>query len=153
MGPWTIPNTGLDGSLFAARYGLNPDRDFYVLAGQLHLADGVTIKDDPPIFDPPLPRRKPRPLREVHDDVMALSKTQRDTIWADVSMGTPEKYLLDAGQHIPQIIALHCVGKIGQAPDDHTQAGIMVFYALDNPRYLVMPAFDPSINIPGDMPA
>lgn len=96
--------------------------------------------------------RKPRTLLAIHADVMALSKPQLDAVWADLSSGTPEKHLKNSGPNTPTIFALHCVGKIGSAPDTHTQVGIIVFFVADNPAYLVNPAFDPTINIDGSEP-
>lgn len=47
MGPYPLINN-FDGIAFASRYGLQPG-DFWCMAGQLFLRDGLTLPDDPPI--------------------------------------------------------------------------------------------------------
>lgn len=57
-GPWKLRADNFDGGRFKERYGLE-DGDFYLTevlplgSGifELHLAPGVTIPDDPPIFE------------------------------------------------------------------------------------------------------
>jgi hypothetical protein len=46
---WKIPDN-FDGQAFAERYGLGR-MDFYVNNGNLHLRNGVTLPDDPPIME------------------------------------------------------------------------------------------------------
>lgn len=57
--PYTVTYATFDGAKFATRYALNPTTpDFWMqplnaTQGSLHLRAGVTLPDDPPIFDPP----------------------------------------------------------------------------------------------------
>lgn len=97
--------------------------------------------------------RRTRSLWAIHDDVEALSPNQRGKVWNDLNAASPPKYRAP-GPHAPHILTLFCADKLlpGNPPVTHTQLGIIVYYVADNPDYLVAPAFDPSIMIPGDEP-
>lgn len=60
---WPKPRQ-FDGAKFAARYGLQvPERgqpDFYELNGRIYLREGLTLPDNPPIFEAPDPVTKIR---------------------------------------------------------------------------------------------
>lgn len=74
--PWNLPPSW-DARKFATRYGLKNDlqAEFYTLDGKLFLRDGVTIPDDPPIFEPPDPF-VPQPT--IFDLIIKLDKLQSD---------------------------------------------------------------------------
>jgi len=100
--------------------------------------------------------RVPRPLHAIHSDVQALTAGQTTTTWNDLSSGSPRKYLTDYGTNAAAIFAMHwsvfASGATGAALRA-AQNEIITMYAQDNPRYLVAPPWDTTINVPGDMPA
>lgn len=100
--------------------------------------------------------RKLRPLYAIYNDLVALTTTQQTNAWNDLSSGTPKKYLLDVGPNAAAIGALDWAvtdsGATG-ASLLHARLRVGAMYVQDNPSYLVNPAFDPSINVPGDQPA
>jgi len=103
--------------------------------------------------------RVPRPLYAIRADLQALSTTQFSNVWQDLSAAAspaPRKYLLDEGPNAAAIFALDwSVYTSGgtAAQVRAAQLSLTAEYVQDNPKYLVRPPFDSSINIPGDMPA
>lgn len=105
--------------------------------------------------------RKPRPLYEIRADVQALSVGQFNAVWSDLSApvpgpaGPPRKYLADPGPNAGSIFvfdwALYVSGPTA-AQQRAGQISLTAMYCQDNPRYLVHPPFDNSINVPGDEP-
>lgn len=102
----------------------------------------------------PRPRAK-RPIYLIYNDLSALTTTQQNNAWADISSGSPIKYLLDAGPNAAAIGVIDWVvrksGATGAALLDARLRGVAM-YVQDNVSYLVTPAFDPTINVAGDMP-
>jgi len=104
--------------------------------------------------------RKARPLWQIRGDVQALSTAQFQNVWNDLSAavagGPPRKYLTDYGANVAGIFvfdwALYVSGPTA-AQQRAGQLSLTAMYCQDNPRYLVSPPFDPSINVPGDEPA
>ena len=111
------------------------------------LGNLVTAWDPRPRID--------RPLYQIYNDLSALTTTQQSNIWTDFSSGTPPKYLLDAGDNAAAIVVLDWVvrksGATGAALLD-AKLRAVTMYVQDNVDYLVTPAFDTTINVPGDMP-
>jgi hypothetical protein len=102
----------------------------------------------------PRPRAE-RPLYAIYNDLAALTITQQGNVWADFSAGTPPKYLLDAGDNAAAIVVLDWVVRasgVSGAALLGAQLRAVAMYVQDNVSYLVAPAFDPTINVPGDMP-
>jgi hypothetical protein len=94
-------------------------------------------------------------LSSLYQSVAALSQTQRNNIWADLSAPatpTPRKYLTDYGTNASAIFTmdylLYVVGGTA-AQVDSGRNDIISFWTQDNPQYLINPAFDPSISVPG----
>lgn len=100
-------------------------------------------------WDPRLPMRA---LYQIYNDLAALTTTQQGNAWTDLSSGTPAKYLLDAGPNAAAIAVMDWVvkksGAAGAALTD-ARLRIAAMYVQDNASYLVTPAFDPTINVPG----
>lgn len=103
--------------------------------------------------------RKPRNPLAVYQDLLALTAQQQANVWADLSalvtVGTltVKKYLTDAGPSYAGIAALdwaaNDAGATGVALT-RARMRVAMIYVIDNPVYLVHPAFDATINIPGD---
>ncbi len=76
--------TEFSGNKFAARYGLDPEKDYWTdrnEAGEhiLVLADGITIPDDPPILEASDPDPKVAMKSEM-DRIVEKLKTQDLTV-------------------------------------------------------------------------
>ena len=103
--------------------------------------------------------RMPRPLTAIRNDIQALSSTQWTKIWNDLFAPdaiSPRKYLSDYGTNAGPIFvfdwALFVSGPTA-AQQKAGQISLAAMYTQDNPKYLVNPPFDTTINIPGDQPA
>lgn len=116
----------------------------YTLTDQLYLhGQPVTIN--------PTDKRRARLLRLVLADLNALSAAQKTNIWNDFISGTPSKWQMDAGPRSTDVFTAALIGT-------HASGGLqqqmrllaVAAYVLDNPAYLVNPAFDATINVPGD---
>lgn len=95
--------------------------------------------------------RKPRLPRAILADLNALSAAQKTSIRNDLNSGTPPKWQLAAS---PAVWA--CAPVFRNATGSlQTEAAMVAvaFYCIEVPNYLVQPAFDPTINIPGDQQA
>lgn len=69
---YTIDPQAFDGEKFRRRYGLQLT-DFYVDGDQLVVRDGITLPDDPPVFEPPdPPQERSRALALAELDRPAL---------------------------------------------------------------------------------
>lgn len=82
----------------------------------------------------------------------ALSATQKNAIWADVTSGNPPKWSKDVGANAAAIAVLQLLttsGTLNAADILAAKIRGVAMYVQDNPNYLVNPAFDPSINVPG----
>jgi len=105
----------------------------------------------------PLGRFVRRPLYRILYDVQALTSSQFDNVWADLSApappDAPHKYLSDESTNAGAILAMHwsaqSSGVSGEALKNAQQT-LITLYVQDNPEYLVSPPFDSSINIPGE---
>jgi hypothetical protein len=103
--------------------------------------------------------RVPRPLWQIYQDVAALTAAQKQAIWADLTSGPPslpKKYLRAVGPNAAAVNALDWAvtdsGAAG-ASLQSAQTRMISMICQDYPDYLVNPAFDPTINVPGDGPA
>lgn len=117
------------------------------------IADEALDETDPAVVAFRAPPRQPRALYAIYTDLQGLSATQKTTVWNDLSSGAPKKYLLDTGRNAAGIAALDWgVTDSGAAAASLLAAKLRLaaMYVQDNPRYLVAPAFDPTINVPGD---
>ncbi len=101
--------------------------------------------------------RKPRMIAHVITGgdglpgLTGLTPTQQVNLWNDFSSN--QRWLVDPGANAVQLLAL---GRMVQdelipATATHTRGLALALYIQDNPRYAETPAFDPSINVPGDM--
>lgn len=98
-------------------------------------------------------KRVPRPLLDIITALTNLSAAQKTAVWNDVTSGTPPKWALDAGPNAAAIAwapTLITLSTIAAADVLNIKIKAVAMYCQDVPRYLVQPAFDPSINIPGD---
>jgi hypothetical protein len=91
------------------------------------------------------PRRK-RTLLVILTAIKALSSPKQTAVWNDVLSGTPPKWqTMSSDQAVWVTAAL--------ATTTATQKQVAVaFFVRENVNYLVNPAFDPTINVPGDEP-
>lgn len=97
--------------------------------------------------------RAARSLLAIYTDLVALTNTQKTNIWADLSSGTPAKYLQDTGTNTAALVVLDWVvqssGATGAALTS-AKLRAAAMYVQDNVDYLVHPTFDSTINVPGD---
>lgn len=102
----------------------------------------------------PIVPRVRRLLLDIITDINALSTAQKNLIWTDITSGAPPKWELDAGPNAAAIAVLQWAATSGVSAADILSAKIrgVAMYCADNPKYLVNPAFAPTINIPGDQP-
>lgn len=99
--------------------------------------------------------RRPRLLFNIRADIVALTTAQKNAIWTDLSSGTPPKWALDPGPNAAALAVLQFCATTGTlSAADITEAKVRAaaMYAQDNPRYLVSPSFDATINVAGDEP-
>ena len=100
--------------------------------------------------------RKPRTLLAIYTDIAALNGGQKTNVWADLSSGSPAKYLTDAGADAASIACLDWAVRfsgLGVAALSDAKLRLAAIYCRDNPKYLTHPAFDATVNIAGDQPA
>jgi hypothetical protein len=128
--------------------------DVYVVTSRPLTPGEVTILDGVVAAHDGRPRKK-RLLYDILTDYNALTGTQRTKTWADVTKGTPPLWATDAGPNAASVFSLNWSATQGGAPaqQDIAKAYLISAYVQDNPKYLVNPAFDPTINLPGDMVA
>lgn len=95
-----------------------------------------------------------RPAHAIFAALSALTGPQKTAVWADLTGGSPAKWTSDRGPNAAAI--LMCVGITVSLAGAMTAAQLtdmkvraVAAYVLDNPLYLVNPAFDPTINVPG----
>jgi len=100
-----------------------------------------------------------RLLADIYQGLQALTTTQHANAWNDVSAATaavPRKYLGDPGGNAASIFTLDWiiyVQKPTAAQLTAAQKNLLAQYVQDNPAYLIGPAFDTTINVPGWQPA
>jgi hypothetical protein len=98
-------------------------------------------------------RRAPRSLFNIRADLLALTAAQKANVNTDLFGGSPAKWTQDAGANAATLYAIWCSSQVsGLSAADATtlKLAATACYVQDNPKYLVNPAFDPSINVPGD---
>lgn len=101
----------------------------------------------------PQPPRRPRLFRDVRADLQALSGPQKAAVWAAFTAGSPPLYQTDRGPHGAALALVQFLGEttaFATAEQTEFQLRAVALYLLDNPGWLVKPAFDPTINIAGD---
>lgn len=99
--------------------------------------------------------RRPRNPAELRTAINALTAQQKNAIWADLNGGNPPKWSTGTGASVRAMIVLHwAASSITLLPADVNEARLRmaVLWVMDNPNYLVQPAFDRTINVPGDAP-
>ena len=94
-----------------------------------------------------------RSLLSIYNDLNALTLAKRNAIWADFTSGNPPKWSLDDGLNAGVVMALSvpAIDLTGLTTADQLKARIKMVaaYILDRPLYLVAPAFDGTIDVPG----
>lgn len=99
--------------------------------------------------------RRPRRIYDIYTDISALTTTQQNAVWTDITSGTPPKWSQDEGTNAGAIAAIHWSAAnsgAGAAAVADAKRRLVACYCQDNARYLVHPAFDTNINIAGDEP-
>jgi hypothetical protein len=120
---------------------------------------GVNTLGDVVAAHVPAGPRQPRPLWAIRADVQALSTGQFGNVWNDLSAAAgsvPRKYLTDYGVNAGSIFCYDHLIYVVQGTAAQVRAGqisLTSLYCQDNPKYLVNPPFDTSIDVPGDQPA
>jgi hypothetical protein len=100
--------------------------------------------------------RKSRTVLAIYNNILALTTAQKNNISGDLFAGTPFKVLTDAGPNAAAIFVLHwgvTNAGLSVAAVNDAKFRAAAFYVQDNPKYLVHPPFDATINILGDQPA
>lgn len=96
--------------------------------------------------------RRPRPLPAIHADVLALNAQQKLNVANDL-FGAGSKWATDAGSNRSGLFVMYTlVSQLGltAAQTNAAKAAAAAMFAQDFPGYLVRPAFDGTINVPGD---
>jgi hypothetical protein len=93
-----------------------------------------------------------RSLLDIITDLNALTALQKTAVWNDINSGSPPKWALDVGPNAAAIAVLQLFATMGvfstaQMTDIKIRG--VALYVSDNPLYLVHPAFDATIFIPG----
>lgn len=90
--------------------------------------------------------RRKRFLNSILADITALSGPKQTAVWNDLNSGNPAKWRTLSSDQAVWV-------KASQATTTLLEKQVAVaFFVRENVKYLVNPAFDPSINIPGDEP-
>jgi hypothetical protein len=95
-----------------------------------------------------------RPFYDLLTDVQALDKKQQEAIWADLSAGDPPRVFGGGTHSRGGIAALHWAATQSPGtggPQASARAYLIALYCQDHRDYLVRPAFDPTINVPGSV--
>lgn len=88
--------------------------------------------------------RVPRTIQAILVDVKALTGAQQLAVWSDITSGSPPKW---QGSNDPVV---WCKGSQPSTLTAQEKQVGAAFYVRENPTYLVHPAFDVTINVPGD---
>lgn len=97
--------------------------------------------------------RKLRTLFAIRADLNALTAARKTAVWNDINSGSPPKWALDVGVNAGAISAIEWGATTAGgtvAVQTEARLRLVAMFCQDNPRYLVNPAFDSSINIAGD---
>jgi hypothetical protein len=90
-------------------------------------------------------------LWDIYQEVNALTTTQATNVWTDLNTGTPPKLAVDEGVTSPSIFTMHflatAVAGLTATEKNEARRRMISFYVWDNPKYLVNPPFDPTIQI------
>lgn len=99
------------------------------------------------------PKHK-RTIFSIRVELNALSAAKKNAVWNDINSGNPPKWSLDAGPNAAAIAAIEfsatSVAGITAAEKTEARLRLVAMYIQDNPKYLVNPSFDPTINVPGN---
>lgn len=119
------------------------------LAGKWVSRGGVPMPDSANVT---FLKRRLRSLLSLIADLNALSASKKNAIWTDISSGSPPKWSTDTGPNAAAIAVLQLLATSGLSAADVLTAKVrgVAMYVQDNPKYLVNPSFDTSINVPGD---
>lgn len=119
---------------------------------QAGIAEEFLPDNDPEVVAYLTPKVR-RSLLDIITDLNALAPTQKNNVWNDLTIGPPaNKWQSDSGINAAAIAVLQFLATTGTLnATDLLNAKIrgVAMYVQDNPGYLVRPAFDLTINIPG----
>ncbi len=93
-----------------------------------------------------------RTLPDLYAALSALTAAQKSAIAADLFAGSLMKVLIDTGPNAAAIAVLYFLYQsltLSSADKATAQLYAAAMYAQDNPAYLIAPAFDKTINVPG----
>ncbi len=100
--------------------------------------------------------RVSRSMLAIVTDLNALSGANQTAIWNAFNAGNPPLWSTDTGLQAPALSAHQLIGSstvIESAIALAAKFRAVACYCIDNPKWLVSPAFAPSVNVPGDQPA
>lgn len=100
--------------------------------------------------------RRLRNLADLRTALAALSTPQKNAIWSALSAGTPPLWATDRGVNagglaVLQFLAVTATLSTADVAEAKLRAATL--YVQDNPYWLISPAFDATINVPGYEPA
>jgi hypothetical protein len=92
-------------------------------------------------------------VAQIYTALAALTATQKTNVWTDLTSGSPAKWTTNEGQNAGAIglavgIVVDLAGAMTAAQLTDMKLRAVACYVYDNPRYLVNPPFDASINVP-----
>lgn len=94
-----------------------------------------------------------RSLLAIYQDLDGLSTAQKSAVWTDFTSGSPPRWSLDEGADAGTVMALSVpaidLTGLTTAVQLVARLKMVAAFVRDNPLYLVNPAFDPTINVPG----
>jgi hypothetical protein len=92
------------------------------------------------------------PLYQIFAALAALTTVQQTEVAADLFAGNPLKVLTDPGPNAAAIVVLYYITQLTVLPVASINLAKLYaacMYVQDNPTYLINPAFDTAINVPG----
>lgn len=90
----------------------------------------------------------------IYNDIVALTNSQKTNIWDDLTSGSPIKLSQNTGPNSGFVFLLWRIASNASLPAatiTDMKIAAATYYVQDNPRYLITPLFDATINIPGDV--
>lgn len=97
--------------------------------------------------------KRTRLFRDIRADLVALTAQQKSNIWTAFTAGNPPLYQTDKGVNAGLLAIGQFLGQVASfsgAEQQEFRLRAIVLYVMDNTTWLVTPAFDNTINVPGD---
>jgi hypothetical protein len=91
-----------------------------------------------------------RSLFAIYNDLVALTVAQKTNVWTDLTSGSPQKITMTGNDTVFLLWRIASNASLPAATITDMKLTAATYYVRDNPRYLVQPSFDSSINVAGD---